>query len=80
MARKAHVKVIGRFDMASRTQEGTLTIDMGSRTIRVRPLRRRKVYELPLDSVAEWIVRRVIMAELAAKRAEKRAKRRMFAR
>jgi hypothetical protein len=74
-ARKAHFRVNGRLDMASRLQAGTLTIDLGSRTVRIRPYKRRKLYELPLDFVAEWICRLAVI-EAANKRAERKAERR----
>lgn len=77
MTRRARFRVAGRLDMASRFQEGTLTIDRGARTIAVRPLRRRKAYELPLDVVAEWICRQVLRVEAARKKAEQKEARRL---
>jgi len=62
--------------MASRFQEGTLVVDRRSRTVAVRPLRRHRVYELPLDVVAEWICRRVAQVDAARLRAERAEARR----
>jgi hypothetical protein len=44
--------------------------------VEVRPLRRRRVFELSLSAVADMVCRRTIIAEVAAKRAEKRKRRR----
>lgn len=72
----ARFRVAGRLDMASRYQEGTLVVDRSARTVAVRPLRRHKVYELPLDTVAEWICRQVLLVEARRKREEKAERRR----
>lgn len=42
----------------------TVLIDRAANLIGVRPLRRRRVYWLPLATVADMIVARVIRAEL----------------
>ncbi len=74
---RSRFRVRGRLDMASRIQEGTVIIDRVSRTIAVRPLRRRKTYELPLDVVAEWICRQVLLVEAKRRRAEQAERRRL---
>ncbi len=71
----ARFPVEGRFDMASRWQRGTVTIDRASRTFEVRPLRKRRRYTLPLDDVAQWVVRAIIAREANEKRAAKAAAR-----
>ena len=68
MSRAAHFKVSGRLDNASARQPGTVTIDRGARVFTVRPHGRRRVYELPLDVVAEMVVTRILRAEVFAKR------------
>jgi hypothetical protein len=73
--RAAHFRVVGRLDRAGGVQEGTVTIDRLRQLFCVRPLRRRRFYELPLDVVADLVVHKVVLAELAARRAEKRARR-----
>jgi hypothetical protein len=74
ISRRAHFAVSGRLGVA-RPVPGTMTVDLGSRTIRVRPARRRKVYELPMDHVAEWICHRVSVYDAAQLRAERKAAR-----
>lgn len=69
---KRHFRIVGRLDSAGAPQEGTVVIDAG--LFGVRPLRRRRVYELPLSTVAEIVVARVIRAEVFAKRLAKAAK------
>lgn len=66
--RCAHFRVAGRFDGAS---EATVTVEYHSPTvafIRVRPLRRRRAFELSLADVARGVVFDVIKGELRAKR------------
>lgn len=64
----ARFRTAGRFDMASALQQATVEVDRDVGLVRVRPLRRRRVYVMPLSAVAEWIVRRTIAAEVAEKR------------
>ena len=71
----ARVRVAGRFDMASRVQEATVTIDRERALFAVRPLRRHRIYELPLAHVAEWVVRSIITREVRERREAKRKKR-----
>lgn len=60
MGRQAHFKVAGRIDNAP---GATVTIDRDLGLFAVRPLRRRKTYELPLSVVAEMVLHRVVMAD-----------------
>lgn len=69
-------RILGRLDSAARTQEGTVTISRTALIFSVRPLRRRREYVLPLSVVAEMVCQRIIKAELAEKRADRRARRR----
>jgi hypothetical protein len=65
--------------MASRPTSGTVVIERAtadSDLFHVRPLRRRRVYTLPLSDVAAMVVRAIVMAETRTKRAEKKARRR----
>ena len=66
MARKAKFRVFGRFD--GRAKEATVTIDRLTNLIAVRPLHRRRTYELPLAAIAQMIVYKVVVAELAEKK------------
>lgn len=66
--RKVHIRVVGRLDAAPAS---TVTIDCAAGLIAVRPLRRRRCYELPLHAVAEMIVVRVVRAELAEKQRQR---------
>lgn len=73
VSRRARFRVVARLDMASRATPGTVTIDRSAGgTFAVRPLRRRREYVLPLATVAELVVRSIIVAEVRAKRAERR--------
>lgn len=74
MKRAHHFRITARLDMASRLIQGTVTIDPRG-TFIVRPHRRRRTYELPLDQVADMVVKRLVAAELLRSRLEK-AKRR----
>lgn len=73
----ARFRVVAYLDRASRPTVGTVTIDRASGIFTVRPLRRRRVYELPLAAVAELVTRYIIRAELAERTAVKRATRRL---
>ena len=72
----ARFRVVGRLDMASRPTNGTVTIDRGANLFSVRPLRRRRIYTLPLDVVAGMVVRSLILTEVREKRAAKKKARR----
>jgi len=73
--RCAHFRITGRFDGAT---EATVTIEYhGPSTafIRVRPLRRRRAFELSLADVARGVVYDITKAEIAAKKKAKRQRR-----
>lgn len=73
MSRAVHVRVFGRFELASRAGEATVTIERDNGGMfSVRPLRARRVYTVPLAHVAERIVRDAIRVEVAERRAAKR--------
>jgi len=60
----------------SRAQSGTVTIDRAAGLFSVRPLRRRRVYTLPLALVASIVVSRIVKAEIAEARRAKKSRRR----
>jgi hypothetical protein len=66
--RRSRFRVVARLDLASRASVGTVTIDRGAGLFSVRPLRRRRVYELPLADVAAMVVRSIIAAEVRERR------------
>jgi hypothetical protein len=72
---KSRFRVIGTFDLAAGIQAATVEIDRGSGTIAVRPLRRRRTYTLPLATVAAWICRTIVLAELRERQAAKKGRR-----
>lgn len=74
MARQSRYSVVGRLDMASRMTRGTVTINREAGLFTVRPLRRRKLYELPLSDVATMVCQRIVKAEIFQKRLAKAAK------
>jgi hypothetical protein len=75
VARRVILPVIGRLDSAGGVQRGTITIYRDADLVTVRPLRRKRTYTLPLSTVADYICRSVIYAELAEKRRLKKARR-----
>jgi len=76
MSRVARFKVAGQFTGGGYTA-ATISIDRTEAALfSVRPARRRKLYELPLAKVAEFVVWHVTKRELADKKAAKRAARR----
>lgn len=74
MIRKSRFRVMGRLDRAAGVKEGTVVIDRGAWLFTVRPLRSRRVYELPLSTVADMVVLRVLKTEVFKRRMEKAAK------
>lgn len=68
----ARFRTYGRFDGAT---EATVTVNRAAGIFSVRPLRRRKSYELPLSVVAEMVMWRILKAEAAEKRAAKKVRR-----
>lgn len=73
--RRVHFRVMARLDMASQVRVGTVTIDRGTQLFEVRPYRRRRVYALPLATVADMVVRDIIRAEVRARREQRRRRR-----
>jgi len=69
----ARFRVLGKLDR-SYLQGGTVTIDRASGVLTIKPLRRRRVYSLPLNTVAEIIVSKIIKSEVAACKVAKRRK------
>jgi len=69
-----HFRVIGTLDGAGGLRAGKVTITPDG-FFKVRPRFRKRVYELPLSAVADMVCKRTIIAELHAKRAEKRKRR-----
>lgn len=72
---KSRFRVTGTFDVAGGLQAATVEIDRDAETISVRPLRRRRVYCLPLASVATWICQSIIRAEVRERRETRRRRR-----
>lgn len=65
----ARFRVYGRFNGVG---SATVTINRSTGIVSVRPLRRRRPYELPLSWAAEAIMWHVLKAEAAEKRAAKK--------
>jgi len=66
----ARFKTLAKADR-TRPEACTVLIDRARGLVSVRPLRRRRLYTLPLATVAEMIVARVVKAEVFAARIEK---------
>ena len=71
MRARAKVKIAGRFDGAG---SATVRITLSPDLIAVRPYRRQRWYELPLEYVARGIIYDVVKAELAQRRRDKKKK------
>jgi hypothetical protein len=63
-------RVVGKLD-TSVPAPGLVLIDRNAGLFSVRPYRRRRLYTLPLSTVAEIVCSRIIKAEIAAKRARR---------
>ncbi len=74
--RPAKFRVFGRFDSAGSPQEATVTVERDTKVFKVRPLRRRRSYDLDLATVAALVCQRVIIAEFRMKQAARSARRR----
>ena len=72
--RIARFRVMGVLDGSGGARSGTVTIDRDSGLVHVRPLRRRRVYTMPLSMVADMICMRIITNEVYEKRAAKTKK------
>lgn len=72
--RLARFKVFGRLDGAGGAKAGTILIDRAAGLLHVRPLRRRRVYTMPLSMVADMVCQRILMNEVAEKRASRAKK------
>lgn len=72
---------VSRFRVYGKDFDGvnvaTVEIDRGPMVFRVRPLRRRKVYELPLAFVAESVMWQIERAQAREKKALKEARRKL---
>jgi hypothetical protein len=77
MSRVARFKLDTPLYAAGMFSGCTVTIDRSAMLFHVRPKRRRKVFTLPLATVAGIVVHRLTLAEVAAKRAAKRSRRRV---
>lgn len=74
--RSAKFRVHGRFDSAGASQVATITVDRDTNMFKVRPLRRRRSYDLDLATVAAIIVQRIVWYEAMEKRKAKKSRRR----
>jgi hypothetical protein len=72
--RVARFKVTGKLDGAGGMRKGTVIIEREAGLMHVRPLRRRRVYTMPLWMVADYVCQRILIAEINERRAAKRRK------
>jgi hypothetical protein len=72
---RAKFRVHGRFDSAGAAQVATVTITRDTKVFKVRPLRRRRAYELPLSYVAAMVCQQIIWCEAMERRRAKAAAR-----
>jgi hypothetical protein len=73
--RARHFRLVGRFDGVAGAGVTIEPIAGGGFLFRVRPLRRRRSFDLPLEDVARAVIYDVVRAELRAKAREKAAAR-----
>lgn len=71
MSRVARFPTTAKFDRAAGTFRGTVYVDRAAGLVGARRLRCRRVYELPLSTIADFVCRTVLMSELRERRAEK---------
>lgn len=71
---RARFKVYGRFKGGA-PMPGTVIIEREAGLMAVRPRGMRRTYELPLNSVAEFVVWHVVKKELHDKKKAKQQKR-----
>lgn len=71
----AKFKVSGRLDGAGGVRQGTVIIDRAAGLLHVRPLRRRRMYTMPLSMVADMVCQRILMNEVHDKRTSRSKKR-----
>ncbi len=71
--RRARFRLYGPLNKAA---GGTVTITASGQValVEVRPLRRRKVYTMTLQDVAEWVIFSNVRDELRQKRAARRGR------
>lgn len=69
--RREHFKVTGKHFNGAGAAKVTITDSGGVQLFSVRPARRRKPYDWPLNSVAQWVLEQSVKNELAAKKKEK---------
>ena len=67
----ARFATVAKFDRAAGTFRGTVYVDRAAGLVGARRLRTRRVYELPLFAVADFVCRTVLMAELRERRAQR---------
>lgn len=60
-------QVFGRFEMATKATKATIWIDRAG-TVNVRPYRKHRVYRLPIETIAQMLVREQIRAEARVKK------------
>lgn len=72
----ARFEVVGTFDLAGGAQKATVLIDRETRIFYVRPYRRKRMYALPLATVASLVCQTIIRAEVREKHAARKARRR----
>ena len=71
----AHFRVLAELDHRGRPVVATVTVDRERQLVLVRPLRRRRTYDLPLSAVAEFVYHRVAKAERLEKQKAKKVRR-----
>lgn len=71
----AHFRTLAELDPRGRPIVATVTVDRARQLVMVRPLRRRRTYDLPLGVLAEFVYQSVIKAERAEKVKARKARR-----
>jgi hypothetical protein len=71
----ARFPVTGTLDYGGGRHQGTVLIDRQNGDFSVRPKGRRRLYTMPLATVATMVCEAIVRSELAEKKALKKAKR-----
>jgi len=74
----AKFRARGRFVMATVDTDAEVVIDRGTNLFTVRPLRSKRLYALPLSTVAEMVVWKLTKLEIASAKRKSKAEKKIL--